>query len=271
MTAAALPLIIQPAELEARLADEHLLLVAVCQQPVFQKQHIPGSVLIDPAELVCGIKPAAGKLPTAEQLSALFSRIGLRDDRHVIAYDDEGGGWAGRLLWTLDVLGHSNYSYLDGGLVAWLKQGHGTQTGVDTPTPTQYQAELDGSVIADIDAVLQALGDDNTAIWDTRSPDEFSGLRVTAARNGHIPGAINLDWLELMDAANGLRLKPLEQLRERLQDLGITADKNIITHCHTHHRSGLSYLVGKALGLNIKAYDGSWAEWGNQPDTPVEN
>ena len=74
-----------------------------------------------------------------------------------------------------------------------------------------------------------------------------------------------------MDAANGLRLKPLEQLRERLQDLGITADKNIITHCHTHHRSGLSYLVGKALGLNIKAYDGSWAEWGNQPDTPVEN
>ena len=73
-----------------------------------------------------------------------------------------------------------------------------------------------------------------------------------------------------MDRGNNLRLRPIELLKEELEELGITPNKKIITHCQTHHRSGLAYFVGKLLGLNIKAYDGSWSEWGNHPDTPVE-
>jgi thiosulfate/3-mercaptopyruvate sulfurtransferase len=94
---------------------------------------------------------------------------------------------------------------------------------------------------------------------------------VLAQRGGHIPGAINLDWLELIDSNNHMRLKDLSSLQVKLNELGITADKMIITHCQTHHRSGLSYLLMKILGYpHIKGYHGSWGEWGNSDATPIE-
>jgi thiosulfate/3-mercaptopyruvate sulfurtransferase len=263
-------LIIDISQLEALKAQARVLLVAVCEARVFAANHIPGSVLIQPAELVSGEKPAVGKLPDAERLSALFSRIGLTSDTHIVAYDDEGGGWAGRLIWTLDVLGHDQYSYLDGGLVAWLNAGQPVASGPVTVQPVPYRATINQDLLRTKKWVLTHLEDPDLQVWDARSPEEYRGERVNALRNGHIPGARNLDWLELMDRDNDLRLLPLDVIRSKLQRHGIDPDKALITHCQTHHRSGLTYLVGKALGLDIQAYDGSWAEWGNDPDTPIE-
>lgn len=271
MNSNSLPLIVEASTLEPLLPTAELLLIAVCQAKVFKQQHIPGSVLIEPSELVCGIKPATGKLPDVEQLSAVFSRAGLSHDTHVIAYDDEGGGWAGRLIWTLDVIGHRHCSYLNGGLIAWIKAGYSLTTGSSQGQPSAYQASIERTVIADMDEVLSQIENPRSVIWDARSIEEFNGSKITARRNGHIPGAINLDWLELVNPDDDWRLQPLPTLANKLEALGITSDKQIITHCLTHHRSGLAYLVGKALGLNIKAYDGSWSEWGNHAETPIEN
>ena len=263
------PLVIEATQLQNMLGIPDLLPVAVCSQQVFNASHIPGSALITPAELVSGEKPAVGKLPGVERLSDLFSRIGLTPSTHIVAYDDEGGGWAGRLIWTLDVLGHHNYSYLDGGLVAWLAGKYPVASGSTTVKSSKFTAVVDTTQLISLSTVKQQIGNAGSIVWDARGSDEYAGTKVTALRNGHIPGAVNLDWLDLMDRNNDLRLRQLPELEERLRSLGITADKQIITHCHTHHRSGLTYLVGKALGMNIKAYDGSWSEWGNQSDTPV--
>lgn len=270
MTHTNLPLIISPEAFNELAGRDDLLLVAVVQAAVFNTHHIPGSVLIEPSELVSGIKPAVGKLPDKNRLDALFSRIGLTPEKHIVAYDDEGGGWAGRLLWTLDVIGHSRYSYIDGGLTAWRKMGFPLSMESNA-NPSVYSVTIDTDKLVSKDAVLASIADSNSIVWDARAPEEYAGTKLTALRNGHIPGAVNLNWLDLQDADNDLRLKPLPLIEQRLNELGIHKGMKVITHCQTHHRSGLTYLVGKALGYDISAYDGSWSEWGNDADTPIEN
>lgn len=264
-----LPLILEPDELAAMLDEPDLLIVDVCQPQNWEKLHLPGAVHVNPGELVCGIPPASGKLPPLDRLESLFSRIGYRPDRHIVVYDDEGGGWAGRFIWTLDMIGHSGYSYLNGGLYAWYREQYPLSPDIRPVTPTTVKLTLHPEFRAGMDEVKQALNDPNVAIWDARSAEEYAGMKSSSARAGHIPGAFNLDWLDVMDKVNNLRLLPADVLREKLESLGVKQGQRIITHCQTHHRSGLTYLAGKVLGYEIKAYDGSWGEWGNDPDAPI--
>ena len=266
----ALPLVVEPAALAAVLTDPGLLIVDLCQPQNWQQLHIPGAVHVHPGELVCGIPPASGKLPSLAQLNELFSHIGYRPDQHIVVYDDEGGGWAGRFIWTLDVIGHRHYSLLDGGLRSWYNERHPVTGEIREVETTSVNLTLHTDVIAELDTVLNSLKDPNVKIWDARSPEEYMGLRSGAARAGHIPGAINLDWLEVMDKNRNQRLLPLPVLREKLHQLGISDGNTIITHCHSHHRSGLTYVVAKALGFKVLGYHGSFGEWGNDPNVPIE-
>jgi thiosulfate/3-mercaptopyruvate sulfurtransferase len=121
---------------------------------------------------------------------------------------------------------------------------------------------------ASIDAVLAAIDDPEQQIWDVRSAEEHQGLRSGSARAGHIPGAVNLDWLLLKNPDDQQRLQP--DMSEFLKSHGVDLTKRVITHCQTHHRSGLSYMVARLLGsTDIRAYDGSWSEWGNRNDVPI--
>ncbi len=265
------PLLIEASQLADSLHEPKLLILDTSSADNYAKHHVPGAVHIAPAALQCGVKPAVGKLPAPDQLQALFSRVGLTADKHVIVYDDEGGGWAGRLIWTLDVIGHRNYSYLNGGLQAWLSGGHPSEDVANLPPPSEIEITIDSTPIAEIEDFINLLGNSQLGIWDARSPEEYRGEKVLAQRGGHIPGAVNLDWLELIDNGNDMRLKNLSALQARLDHIGLSADKTIITHCQTHHRSGLSYLLMKILGYpHIKGYHGSWGEWGNREDTPIE-
>jgi len=261
-------LIIEPRDLEAMLGDERLLLIDLCREETWSQAHLPGAIHVTPAELIAGTKPAVGKLPPPERLEALFSRLGYDRDQYIVAYDDEGGGWAGRFLWTLDVIGHQDMSLLNGGIVAWAAENRALSNETVTPQPTRVDLSIDRQYIATQAEVLANIEDPQTVVWDARSAAEYDGTRVVSARGGHIPGAINLDWLDVMDRDNYLRIR--SDIAEVLKNRGITAEKNIITHCQTHHRSGLTYIVGKSLGYRVRAYDGSWSEWGNDPSTPVE-
>ena len=267
-----LPLLLEPDGLEAVMNDPDVLIVDVCQPQNWQRLHVPGAVHINPYELVCGVPPASGKLPELAQLNALLGRIGYSADKHIVAYDDEGGGWAGRFLWTLDVIGHAadRQSLLDGGLHSWLKEGHPITDEVRAVTPTKVAVTLHDEPIAERDTVLAALGQSDVKIWDARSREEYLGLRTGSMRAGHIPGAFNIDWFEAMDRERNLRLQPLELLRGKLAAAGVREGDTIITHCQSHHRSGLTYMVARLLGHRAKGYHGSWGEWGNDPTVPIE-
>ena len=272
MTEATLPLLLEVDEFNAkRDALSNIILVDVSSPDNYRAGHIPGALHLPPGVLQHGGPPAAGRIPEPARLEEIFSWMGLSPNHHVVAYDDEGGGWAGRLLWTLEAVGHTRYSYLNGGIHAWRSAGLETSSEISEPDSRPYSVTMNRDSIADAEDIIPRLGDDNFRIWDARSAEEYQGLRSGSARAGHIPGAINIDWLELIDRHNDTRLVDLQQLQARLNDLGLDANRDIVTHCQSHHRSSLTWLAMKILGYSsVKGYHGSWGDWGNREDTPIE-
>lgn len=269
-----LPLVIGPEGLEARLDDPRLLVVDLSIKPeTHLAGHVPGAVYLDYGRIVARRPPSTmGLLPEPVQLSAVLSEIGLTPERHVVAYDDEGGGRAARLLWTLAVLGHGRMSLLDGGLHAWAHEGHPLERGAGRPVPGAYEARVARpELVADTEWILGRLDDPSVVLLDCRTPAEYRGEKRFADRGGHIPGAVHFEWTEALDRMRNLRLRPAETLRERLAGLGVTPDKEVVTYCQTHHRSAHTWLVLTWLGYpRVRGYPGSWSEWGNRTDTPVE-
>jgi thiosulfate/3-mercaptopyruvate sulfurtransferase len=272
MTQPHLPLLLEADVLQAHLGEKALLIVDLCKSELYVKGHIPGAVSLDYNRIVHSEKPLGGLLPDEAQLSEVFTALGLGPHTHVVAYDDEGGGKAARLLWTLEALGHVHYSLLNGGLHAWANEGHPMSQEPANPTPRHYQAKLrnECEAVTDRQFILSHLQDSNVALLDVRSPAEYTGEKRYAARGGHIPGAVNIDWTEMMEQSHNLRLKAIPELRNMLEGQGITPDKTVVVYCQTHHRSAHTWFVLKYLGYRVRGYEGSWSDWGNQADTPVE-
>ena len=249
------------------LTKKRVLLVQVTDLSTYVRGHIPGAVLVEPQKIMNDELPAIGKLPSSPKINDLLSTIGYERDDLIIAYDNEGGGWAGRFLWLMDCICHQNLGYLNGGLPAWVSERRPLETMPPTRKEERSEITLSIDAVADVEEVMDAIESPSSIIWDARSRAEFNGTDRRATRGGHIPSAIHLDWLELRDPFNFFRLP--KDLSALLEASDLLSGKNIITYCQSHHRSGLSYLIGRLYGTNIKAYAGGWAEWGNRMDTPI--
>jgi len=272
MSDSRLPLLIEADQLQPALNQPGVLVVDLCKPETYQQAHVPGAVHLDYSQIVAATPPVMGLVPGTEQLNKLMSQIGATPDSHIVAYDDEGGGKAARLLYTLDIMGHKHYSLLNGGLHAWANEGHPLEATSNTKEASQYQASFNEAPIATREYIVDQLKSDSVQIIDARSEGEFTGVRKMAQKGGHIPGAVNIEWLMLMDRQKNLRLKSDEELKNLFDQYGISPDKTTIVYCQTHHRSALTYVALKQLGFeDVKGYPGSWSDWGNHPDTPIES
>jgi len=266
-----LNLILEPDVVASLNPQDNILLVDLSTPATHVQYHIPGAVFLNYEWIIHAEPPRMGLLPDKLQLENVFSAMGISSDTHVIAYDDEGGGRACRFLWTLDCAGHRHFSLLNGGLHSWTNEGHEISSELHWPSPTTYSFQDNKAPFADRQYILEHLNHDDVVILDTRTPQEYAGTKAFAQRAGHIPGAVNIEWTEAMDKSRHLRLRPDAELRDMLAAKGILPNKEIITHCQSHHRSAHTYIMLKHLGFEkVKGYPGSWSDWGNDPTTPIE-
>jgi thiosulfate/3-mercaptopyruvate sulfurtransferase len=267
-----LPLVIDAVELSKVLDSEDLIIIDLSSYENYQAGHIPGAIHLDASRLLCGQTPVPNKIPNERQLSELLSDCGIKEQSHVVVYDDQKGPLAGRFIWTLHCCGFNKASFLNGHLEAWKLAGFHSEQTVNTATPSALCVKIERSeLIAQPAEILKGIQEKSLTIWDARTKAEYLGEKiVNADHGGHLPGALWLEWTNaLAHDAPALLLSP-KAIQELMQQAGLNLDRPIVTHCQTHRRSGLTYIAGLYAGADMRCYDGSWFEWGNRADLPYE-
>ena len=264
-------LLIEAEDLVPYLGHEKLRIVDLSRNSVYEQLHLPHALQVKPSMLLRQDEDTSGLLPEHEALQDLIQYLNISPEHHVVAYDDEGGAWAGRLIWNLHCLGFENTSLLNGGIHAWLAAGFPTTSEVEplTSVSTLVPVVEKNQYRIQYDELLEKCQNQSVQLWDCRTTDEYTGLRLAARRGGHIPGALHFEWSTALNRENHLKLHPLDRTRQRLEQLGFNLKEPVVVYCQSHHRSGLAYILGRLLGWKIQAYDGAWSEWGNRPDSPV--
>ena len=266
-------LLIEAEQLLPHLGHDKLRIVDLSRSSVYDQLHIPHAIHVKPKQLLRQEEQASGLLSDVEALQALIEYLNISPEHHVVVYDDEGGAWAGRLIWNLHCLGFKNTSLLNGGIHAWLAAGYPTSSEVEKLTPVENLFEINQTDIdqyrVEYPELLDKVQNNTIQIWDCRTEDEYTGLRLAARRGGHIPNARHFEWSTALNRENHLKLHPLERTQQRLEQLGFNLNEPVVVYCQSHHRSGLAYILGRLLGWNIQAYDGAWSEWGNRLDSPI--
>ncbi len=267
-----LPLLLEAEQLLPLLDHPLLRIVDLGKARVYEQVHLPNAIWLSPSALVRQEENASGLLPDTAQLQQLVQTLGITQRQHIVVYDDEGGAWAGRLIWTLHMMGFDQVSLLNGGIHYWLAKGFPTSNEpVTAPHVSQTAFVLTPKHQIVFDQLRQIVLEQPSShsFWDCRTFEEYTGSRLAARRGGHLPSAMHLEWDSLFDRQDHVRLKPLPMIHHLLAARGLDFTKPLVVYCQSHHRSGLAYVVARLFNLQVRAYDGAWSEWGNRLDTPI--
>jgi thiosulfate/3-mercaptopyruvate sulfurtransferase len=268
--------LIEVEELAESIGDESLRIVD-CRfafdrdmREDYRAGHIPGAVYCSWADdLSDPPTPVRWQIASPQRFAAAMSRLGIGDDTSVVAYDAEGGHHAARLWWALRYYGHDAVAILHGGIQAWTAAGHALEAGEPRPHAARFTPRPRPELRATKDEVLAAVGRGEPVLLDVRRESEYTGAEARSARGGHIPGARHLEWRTALTPE--WRLRPREEVRRLYEERGIGQTSSAITYCHAGVRAAFSAFVLTLLGgRDVKVYDGSWEEWGNDPALPLE-
>ena len=237
----------------------------------FEAGHIPGAVFLDLGELSDGNSSLPNMLPSAEKFASRCQAIGLGDGSRIVVYDDSPYKSAARAWWMLNLFGAHEVAILDGGLAKWKAEARALESGKPVVRHRHFTVWKDAGQVRDLAQMKDNLKTRKEQVVDARGGPRFRGELAEArpgVRPGHIPGSFNLPWTELFNADG--TYKDVDGLKAAFKGLGIDLDQPVVTTCGSGMTAAVLSFALSLVGAGSTAlYDGAWAEWGGQPDTPV--
>ena len=270
------PVLVTTDWLAEHLRDEGLIVAEVDENPdLYDEGHIPGAIKLHWRDDLQD--PVERDLVEKDAFEQLMSSRGISNETTLVLYGDKNNWFAAYAYWYLKIYGHQDVRILDGGRQKWIDESRELTTDEAQISPASYSAkERDETIRARRDAVLSTIGRD--ALVDVRSPQEYSGELIAAPgyeqegaqRSGHIPTAESIPWAQAVKDDG--TFKSAHELRELYGAKGITPDRAVTAYCRIGERSAHTWFVlRELLGYeDVRNYDGSWTEWGNLIDVPIE-